>query len=187
MRAAPTILLTAMALAVVACAPTTEYGVSRYQGEYTRSRVADLVITMEDGSTKPLPSVLEGYEPDPSFIADSLPIMDLFLIDVVIGDLLVRLATYDANENGRMEDEEVVVFYIMEAAKGLGQPVRHLGGDEPIGAVFTPPADTSGLVAFSKRNRAKMTPKAQNYFEALEFTGREEMLRSKMGGEVIRP
>ena len=76
----------------------------------------------------------------------------------------------------------MIVLYISEALLGTGTPIRHLGGDTPIGALSAPNADVGGMVQWAESRRSTMNSKGQRVFSDLERLGLD--LRNRGGDEA---
>ena len=159
------------ALALTGCA-TNETVVRDccYQGSTSGARVAEVPVTLEDGRVVPLSAALPGFQPMTVAVGGPrYPVREVDLRNVVQRDLHQLFSGYDANRDRFLEQPELTVLYIREAARGMGVPVAHVGGTEPIGALDTAAADISGLVQYVRANRSRMTPMAQRVFAEMEL------------------
>ena len=139
-----------------------------YQGSVASSRLGDLPLTLEDGRTVPFGAAVQGFRPMPGFGGPRYPLRKVDLRFVTQRDLKDIFHSYDANGNNALEQPEITVLYVREAALGMGVPVAYVGASTPLGAVDTSPADIMGLVSYVRSNEHRMGKQAQLVFNEME-------------------
>ena len=142
-----------------------------YQGDVTTTRFETLELTREDGKRMKLLDALPGFTPQVGLFAAALPFDKAERADMYYGSLEPLLERYDSNRDGVLERPEIIVMYASEALRATGTPVRHLGGDTPIGAVSAPNADVGGLVNWTEARIDTMTREGRQIFRDLERLG----------------
>ena len=105
---------------------------------------------MENGERKAYPEVFPGLEPDTSLFTLPLAFDEADIDLVVYASLKAVLPSYDANKNRWIEKPELIVLYLREGARGLGQPVKAIGVKEPVGALVLPQTEVGGLTRYLK-------------------------------------
>jgi hypothetical protein len=114
-----------LALLASGCASTT---VARtpccYEGAVTLATLDALYLLDADGSRHRAAELLPGLGPHLGLAAPALPFREADIGRIPYGRLRVVLAEYDANGNGAMEEPELTVLYLSEAARGLGHSVE---------------------------------------------------------------
>jgi hypothetical protein len=176
--------LTILGLATLAgCASnTTPVPPCCYQGDVTTARFEALEFTREDGERTKLVDAMPGFKPQVGLFSAALPFEQVDRADMYFTSLQPLLDIYDSNRDGMLERPEVIVLYISEALLGTDTPIRHLGGDTPIGALSAPNADVGGLVQWAESRRSTMNSKGQRVFSDLERLGLD--LRNRGGDEA---
>ncbi len=154
-----------------------------YHGDVADLRLAEVKVNLEDGRTLPFGELFPDFAPSTSFFTLTFPVYRLDIARVVYPKLAAMLAQYDANDNGFIEEPELTVLYMREAARGLDQPVTHLGGKRPLGAIFATSADVGGLIRFVNRRRSEMTPAARQTFDELDLLRRDFRIDGTEPGE----
>ncbi len=139
-----------------------------YQGSVSAAHLDTLAFTLEDGTTVPVTTALAGLERRPGFGGARYPVRELALNFVVESDLSEIFSSYDANRSTHLEQPEITVLYLREAARGLGVPVAQVGIGAPIGAIDTSAADIMGLVHFVDRNRQRMNERGRKVFAEMD-------------------
>ena len=163
------IVLIAASLALSACGSNTD--IIRdccYQGPVVSARLDTLVFTLEDGSTVPVGTALPGFMPRPEFGGARYPVREIELNLVVEAEMSRIFTSYDANRSRNLEQPEITVLYLREAARGLDVPVAYVGAGAPIGAIDTAAADIMGLVRFVADNRKRMNTTGQRVFAEMD-------------------
>jgi hypothetical protein len=102
---------------------------------------------------------------------------------VVYAHLAVKFIEYDANDNGLIEEPELNVLFMEEAARGLDHPVTQLGGESRLRAIFVPAGDIDGLIRLVNRRRAEMTPDARKTFDEIDLLRIDFRLDGTVPGE----
>ncbi len=154
-----------------------------YHGNVADLRLAEVKVNLEDGQMLLFGELFPDFAPSTSFFTLTFPVYRLDIARVVYPKLAAMLAQYDANHNGFIEEPELTVLYMREAARGLDQPVTHLGGKRPLGAIFATSADVGGLIRFVNRRRSEMTPAARQTFDELDLLRRDFRIDGTEPGE----
>lgn len=154
-----------------------------YQGNVADLRLAEVKVNLEDGRTLPFGELFPDFAPSTSFFTRTFPVYRLDIARVVYPKLAVILAQYDANDNGSIEEPELTVLYMREAARGLDQPVTYLGGKRRVRAIFATSGDIDGLIRLVNRRRSEMTPAARQTFDELDLLRRDFRLDGTEPGE----
>ena len=178
-------LLTILTLAatLAGCASsTTPVPPCCYRGEVTTARFEALELTMENGERKNLVDAIAGFKAQDGLFFAALPFEQVERSDMYFASLEPLLDIYDSNGDGMLEQPEVLVLYVTEALLATGTPVRHLGGDTPIGAISAPNADVGAMVQWAESRRSTMNSKGQQIFSDLERLGLD--LRNRGGDEA---
>ena len=142
-----------------------------YKGYAPVAYLKDVFFEMENGERKAYPEVFPGLEPDTSLFTLPLAFDEADIDLVVYASLKAVLPSYDANKNRWIEKPELIVLYLREGARGLGQPVKAIGVKEPVGALVLPQTEVGGLTRYLKDARPRMTPQAQKIFNDLDLLG----------------
>ena len=154
-----------------------------YHGKVADLRLSEVNVNLEDGQMLPFGELFPDFASSTSFFTLTFPVYRLDIARVVYPKLAVKFAQYDANDNGFIEKPELTVLYMREAARGLDEPVTHLGGKPPIRAIFATGADVGGLIRFVNRRRWEMTPTARQMFDELDLLRRDFRLDGTEPGE----
>ena len=144
-----------------------------YDGDAALTHLVDTRLTLEDGSTLAFGDVFAGFQADPSPIARIFPFARADIGLVHHASLRDLLPGYDANGDRILQEPELTVLYVQEAARGLGYPVTGIEPSGSNGAIATSRADISALVRFVERNRAQMAQPQQRVFRDLYWLGLE--------------
>lgn len=146
--------------------------------------MADIYLAKAGGDRVPFMEIFAGFEPQSGFATTPLPFPKADVAAIVYASGAAAAAEYDgnANNNGFLEEPELLVLYIRESALGLGHSVDHIGVNPRIDALATAKADTGGLMEFVKKNKSKMSKEAQAIFADLERLGLDWRSRGKGGG-----
>ena len=172
----PTSLSGAATLA--SCASTTQpVQPCCYTGDVALAHVEDVKLTLTDGSRIGFAEAFPGYESQPGPFTTAVPFRKVEIAEVTFGALRPVLPQYDANDNGNLEEPELTVLYIREAALGMGLNVDYVATDNRADALVLSAGETGGLVRYVKANMDQMAPPAQDIFKKLELLGIK--LRSK--------
>lgn len=140
-----------------------------YRGDAVELRLADIQLKLEDGRESSFEEVFSGFESSTSFFTLTYPVFKLDIARVVYPHLAVKFTDYDANGNGVIEEPELTVLYIEEAARGLGQPIARLGGERRVRAIFASAGDIDGLIRLVNRRRSDMVPDARKTFDEIDL------------------
>lgn len=162
--------LLAVALLLVAWSPQS-FAITRccYHGESVEMRLADVELKLEDGRTLTFGELFSDFTPSTSIFTLMYPVYRLDIARVVYPNLAAKFTEYDANENGFIEEPELTVLYVEEAARGLDKPVAQLGGDRRLRAVFASAGDVDGLIRLVNRRRSEMDPAARKTFDEIDL------------------
>ena len=177
-RLKPAVLAAALLLA--GCAGTGEPATPCcYQGELTRARAVDVYLALAGGGKLSLAEALPGIGAgDVGPLGPQLPFSSAEIALVTLGSLKPVLPRYDANGDGFIQEPELTVMYIREAAIGLGHEVDHVGVNPRADAIVLPESETRGLARFVDRNLFRMTRGAQAIFRDLVFLGQQIMIET---------
>ena len=154
-----------------------------YPGEAIHSPAAAVEVKLKDGRTVSFGELFPDFETSTSFFKLMYPVYRLDIARVVYPHLAVKFIEYDANNNGHIEEPELNVLYMEEAARGLDHPVTQLGGTARVRAVFVPPGDIDGLIRLVERHRADMNPDARKTFDEIELLRIDFRLDGTVPGE----
>ena len=154
-----------------------------YSGDVVHSPAAAVEVKLKDGRTVSFGELFPDFQTSTSFFKLMYPVYRLDIARVVYSHLAIKFIEYDANNNGHIEEPELNVLYIEEAARGLDHPVTQLGGKDRIRAVFVPPGDIDGLIRLVARHRADMNPDARKTFDEIELLRRDFRLDGTAPGE----
>lgn len=176
--------LLAFALALSAWA-TMSFASMRccYSGDSIELQAADVEVKLEDGKLISFGELFPDFTPSTSFFTLFYPVYKLDIARVVYPHLAIKFIDYDANENGFIEEPELTVLYMEEAARGLDQPIKQLGGESPLRAIFISTGDIDGLIRLVERRRSEMTPAVQKTFEEIELLRRDFRIDGTEPGE----
>lgn len=165
-------------LSLSSCAFTTEpIEPCCYKGDFELAHVRDVNLVLSDGSRVPFSQAFPGYQPQLGIFTTAFPFREVRISQVTYGALRPVLPQYDANESTVLQEPELTVLYIREAALGLGLNVDHLAANERVDALVLPASEIGGLVRYVNDNRSRMTPEAQQIFKELALVGIDQ--RSK--------
>lgn len=154
-----------------------------YSGDVIHLPAADVQVKLEDGRTVTFGELFPDFETSTSFFKLMYPVYRLDIAQVVYPHLAVKFIEYDANNNGHIEEPELTVLFMEEAARGLDHPVTQLGEKSRVRAVFIPPGDIDGLIRLVDRHRADMKPDARKTFDEIDLLRIEFRLDGSKPGE----
>lgn len=154
-----------------------------YSGDVVHSPAAEVEVKLKDGRTVSFGELFPDFETSTSFFKLMYPVYRLDIARVVYPHLAVKFIEYDANNNGHIEEPELNVLYMEEAARGLDHPVTQLGGTARVRAVFVPPGDIDGLIRLVERHRVDMKPDARKTFDEIELLRIDFRLDGTVPGE----
>lgn len=154
-----------------------------YSGDAVELRLADVQVNREDGQTLLFRDLFPDFTTSTSFFTLMYPVYRLDIARVVYPHLAVKFMEYDANENGFIEEPELTVLYIHEAARGLNRPIVHLGGERRLRAIFISSGDIDGLIRLINRRRSEMEPTSRKTFDELDLLRRDFRLDGSEPGE----
>ena len=154
-----------------------------YTGDAVEVRLADVQLKLEDGRTLSFGELFSDFTPSTSFFTLMYPVYRLDIARVVYPHLAVKFIEYDANENGFIEEPELTVLYVEEAARGLDHPVAQLGGERRLRAIFASAGDIDGLIKLVNRRRSEMDPAARKTFDEIELLRRDFRIDGTEPGE----
>lgn len=164
-----------LSLFLSACAATTEpQPPCCYLGDVSLGHVHDLYLGLDDGRRLAFSEAFPGYSARTGFFTTSFPFRRVDIAQITYAALLPVLPQYDANGDGRLEEPELTVLYIREAALGVGHDVRHVGMNDRVDALVLPAGEVGGLVRYVNTHLDQMTPAAQNIFQKLKLVGRDQ-------------
>ncbi len=100
-----------------------------YSGDSIELQAADVEVKLEDGRMVSFGELFPDFTPSTSFFTLMYPVYRLDIARVVYPHLAFKFIEYDANDNGFIEEPELTVLFMQEAARGLDQPITQLGGE----------------------------------------------------------
>ena len=160
------------------CASTTEpVPPCCYTGDVALAHVRDVQLALSDGNKVGFTQAFPGYEAQSGVFTTAFPFNKVEIAQVTYGALRPVLPQYDANGNGRLEQPELTVLYIREAALGLGLGVDYVAANERVDALVLSAGESGGLVRYVDGNLERMTPAARDIFKKLKMVGLD--IRSK--------
>ncbi len=154
-----------------------------YSGDSIELRAADVEVKLEDGRTVSFGELFADFTPSTSFFTLVYPVYRLDIAVVVYPRLASKFIEYDANDNGFIEEPELTVLFMQEAARGLDQPVTQLGGERRLRAIFVSAGDIDGLIRFVNRRRSEMKPATRKIFDEIDLLRRDFRLDGTEPGE----
>jgi len=178
------VVLIGLALLLSACASTTDLvRYCCYPGEAVLTRMENVQFVMADGSEASLAETLPGFAPKTGLFTKPFDFRQLDIARVTYASLRPVLPLYDANGDGRLDEPEITVMYLREAAIGLGHEVDHLAVDgEKADAVTVARADVGGLMSYIDANMDAMSEEARAIFRDLELVGLDIRRRAERNG-----
>lgn len=179
-RLAVTVLLS-LALSACAGASYEPRPPCCYSGDYTLARSSDVYLALDNGQRLSFPQAFPGYTPETGFFQSAFPFIETDIALVTYASLQPVLPQYDANGDGRIQEPELTVLYIREAALGLGHNVNHVGTNPRTDALVLPSNEASGLVRYVKSRLSQMTPESQAVFRELVMVGQDQRLKGSEG------
>jgi hypothetical protein len=164
---------------------SNSYGMLRccYVGDVVDTQAAEVEVKLEDGRTVSFGELFPDFVPSTSLFTLMYPVYRLDIARVVYPHLSVKFVQYDANENGFIEEPELNVLFMEEAARGLDHPVAQIGGESRLRAVFVPAGDIDGLIRLVNRRRSEMNPDARKTFDEIDLLRRDFRLDGTEPGE----
>jgi len=144
-----------------------------YKGEVALTHLADTRLTLENGASVPFGDVFSGFGADSPPLGRSFPFEKADIGLVTSASLRDVLPRYDANADRILQEPELTVLYVQEAARGLGYPVVGIEPSGGSGAIATSRADVSALVRFVERNVHEMAQRQRKIFRDLYWLGLE--------------
>lgn len=140
-----------------------------YSGDFVDSQAVDVQVKLKDGRMVSFGELFPDFTPSTSFFTLMYPVYRLDIARVVYPHLAVKFIQYDANENGFIEEPELNVLFMEEAARGLDHPVVQIGGETRLRAVFVSPGDIDGLIRLVNRHRSEMNADARKTFDEIDL------------------
>ena len=154
-----------------------------YSGDSIELQAADVEVKLEDGRVVSFGELFPDFSPSTSFFTLMYPVYRLDIARVVYPHLASKFVQYDANENGFIEEPELTVLFMQEAARGLEQPITQLGGKRRLRAIFVSAGDIDGLIRLVKRRRSEMKPATRKTFDEIDLLRRDFRLDGTEPGE----
>ena len=136
-----------------------------YSGDSIELQAADVEVKLEDGRLVSFGELFPDFTPSTSFFTLFYPVFRLDIARVVYSDLALKFIEYDANDNGYIEEPELTVLFMQEAARGLNHPVAQLGSERQLRAIFVSAGDIDGLIRLVNRRRSEMKPATRKTFD----------------------
>ena len=152
-----------------------------YTGDYKLAHVSDIYLVLENGQRMDFAQVFPDYAPEKGLFQSAFPFIEAEISRVTYAALLPVLPQYDANGDGRIQEPELTVLYIREAALGLGHNVSHVGTNPRTDALVLSDYEAGGLVRYVNTHLAKMTPESQAVFRELIMVGQDLRLEGSEG------
>ena len=175
------LILTALLLSLTACATDSTVWTGLYPGPAERTRLSDVYISLDDGSTLPFGDVFEGFQPDNRLFVKRFPVDKIHVSDIFNREIAAVLQAYDANENRVIEEPEFAVFFVLEGARGLGYAARHVEVNGRTEALVLPTADVGGLMNYVDERLPTMEEPARTYLTEVKWIGYDELLKPSDG------
>ena len=154
-----------------------------YSGDSIELQAADVEVKLEDGRMVSFGELFPDFTPSTSFFTLMYPVYRLDIARVVYPHLATKFIEYDANENGFIEEPELTVLFMQEAARGLDQPIAQLGGERRLRAIFVSAGDIDGLIRLVNRRRSEMKPATRKTFDEIDLRWRDGRLDGTAPGE----
>ena len=154
-----------------------------YSGDSIELQAADVEVKLEDGRMVSFGELFPDFTPSTSFFTLMYPVYRLDIARVVYPHLASIFVQYDANENGFIEEPELNVLFMQEAARGLDQPITQLGGERRLRAIFVSAGDIDGLIRLVNRRRSEMKPATRKTFDEIDLLRRDFRLDGTEPGE----
>ena len=154
-----------------------------YSGDVVEMKLADVEVKLEDGRLVAFGELFPDFTPSTSFFTLFFPVYRLDIARVVYPHLAVKFVAYDANANGFIEEPELTVLYMEEVVRGLDQAIAHLGGENPLRAIFASNGDIDGLMRLVDRRRSEMKPEVRMTFDELDLLRIDFRLDGTVPGE----
>lgn len=154
-----------------------------YSGDVIDLQAADVEVKLKDGRTVSFGELFPDFMSSTSFFSLMYPIYRVDIARVVYPHLAIKFIEYDANNNGLMEEPELNVLFMEEAARGLDHPVTQLGGKSRLRAVFISAGDIDGLIRLVNRRRSEMEPGARKTFDEIDLLRIDFRLDGTVPGE----
>ena len=154
-----------------------------YSGDSIELQAADVEVKLEDGRVVSFGELFPDFSPSTSFFTLMYPVYRLDIARVVYPHLASKFVQYDANENGFIEEPELTVLFMREAARGLDQPITQLGGERRLRAIFVSAGDIDGLIRLVNRRRSEMKPATRKTFDEIDLLRRDFRLDGTEPGE----
>ncbi len=159
-------------MTLTSCASTTEpIPPCCYTGDAELAHVRDVQLALSDGENISFPEAFPGYQAQSGLFTTAFPFDKVEISQVTYGALRPVLPQYDANDNGNLEQPELTVLYIREAALGLGINVDHVATNKRVDALVLPTGEIGGLVRYVDGNLERMSPAARDIFKKLALVG----------------
>ncbi len=154
-----------------------------YSGDSIELQAADVEVKLEDGRMVSFGELFPDFTPSTSFFTLMYPVYRLDIARVVYPHLASKLVEYDANDNGFIEEPELNVLFMQEAARGLDHPITQLGGKRRLRAIFVSAGDIDGLIRLVNRHRSEMKPSVRKTFDEIDLLRRDFRLDGTQPGE----
>ena len=161
---------------VSACATTEPVPHCCYRGPIVSAHLDQLYFVLESGERKSYREIFPGLTADTRFFTRALA-FDEADVDLVIYPTLIELLPrYDANEDTLIEVPELTVLYLVEGARGLGQPVERIelvDSGVQVRALNLPQSERGGLALYLSSRRDEMPLWYRTMFRELEDLGHD--------------
>ena len=154
-----------------------------YSGDSIELQAADVEVKLKDGRMVSFGELFPDFTPSASFFTLMYPVYRLDIARVVYPHLALKFIEYDANDNGFIEEPELNVLFMQEAARGLDQPITQLGGERRLRAIFVSAGDIDGLIRLVNRRRSEMKPAARKTFDEIDLLRRDFRIDGTEPGE----
>jgi hypothetical protein len=162
------ILALAVSLGAACASPDEIRRPCCYEGDLTLAHLERVRFVLKDGSELPFDRVFVGFEPQLRDVPTPFPFQKIGISGLVYDVLSVVFPTYDANDNGILEEPEMTVLYLREGAVGMGFQVAHLVVEERVRALQTSAGEVGGLVTYVNAQRPGMSKEARALFDEID-------------------
>jgi len=178
-------LLTPAAIFLGACVGSTSLIKDCcYQGDAVLVHVDTVHFVAPDGTVSSFDKIYPGFTRQESFATKSFPFRKARYSLITYDSLAVILPLYDANENGLIEEPEIVVLYLREGALGMDHQVDHLAVDgKRTDAIMTSRSDVGGLMNYLDGRMDDLSAEAQAEFRDMERVGLDFIQRGSEGAD----
>ena len=153
-----------------------------YEGDAALVYLDEVQFVAPDGKVSKFSDIYPGYAPQDRILTKSFPFRKVQISQVTYDALAVILPLYDANKNGFLEEPEVTVLYLREAALGMDHKVDHLAvGGKRYDAITTSRSNVGGLMNYIDARKDSLSEEVQAEFRDMERVGLDIIQRGSEG------